>query len=173
MNDFQESRPSAGRLVASWSAIATLGIGAFALVTSEFVPVGLLPRIAEEIGITEGQAGLMVTVPGLVAAAAAALSVRVAGTQDRRVVLCFMLGLLVAAEILVATAKGFAVLLLGRVLLGVAVGGFWTIGGTMAAQLRPRHQSARATAVVMSGISIGTVGGVPAGVYLGDLFGGG
>ena len=56
---------------APWSAVATIGVGAFALVTAEFLPVGLLPQIASDLAISEGQAGLMITIPGIVAACSA------------------------------------------------------------------------------------------------------
>lgn len=157
--------------LASWSAVASIGVGAFALVTTEFLPVGLLPQIAADIGITEGQAGLMVTIPGVLAAIAGPLTTALAGRFDRRHVLWVMLGLLVMSNLLVATATGFAALLAGRVVLGVGIGGFWTIGGSLGPRLRPGADGPRATAIILSGISLGTVAGVPAGALLGNALG--
>ncbi len=155
----------------SWIAIGSLSMGAFALVTSEFLPVGLLPQIAEDLGITTGQAGLMVTMPGFLAALAAPLSIMLAGHVDRRRVLATLLVLLVASNLVVATSTGIVQLLFGRVLLGIAVGSFWTIAGSLGPRLKPGPDGIRASALILSGVSIGTVAGVPAGALIGDLLG--
>ncbi|TKD45567.1 MFS transporter [Azotobacter chroococcum] len=155
---------------ASWLSVAAVGIGAFALVTTEFLPVGLLPQVARELGISEGQTGLMVTLPGLFAAMAAPLTLLWAWTFDRRQVLCVLLALLALSNVVVAFASSLWMLLLGRALLGIAVGGFWTIGGTLGPRLKPL-QAARATSMIFSGVSLGTVAGVPAGTILGELTG--
>ncbi len=155
----------------SWIAIGSLSMGAFALVTSEFLPVGLLPQIAADLGITTGEAGLMVTMPGFLAAAAAPLSILFAGHIDRRRVLATLLLLLVASNLIVATAAGIVQLLVGRVLLGLAVGSFWTIAGSLGPRLKPGPDGIRASALILSGVSIGTVAGVPAGALIGSLLG--
>jgi predicted MFS family arabinose efflux permease len=154
----------------SWLSVAAVGIGAFALVTTEFLPVGLLPQISRELAISEGQTGLMVTLPGLLAALTAPLTLLWARTFDRRLVLCALLALLAISNVTVVMASDLWLLLLGRGLLGIAVGGFWTIGGTLGPRLRP-EQAAKATSLIFSGVSIGTVAGVPAGTLLGELFG--
>jgi hypothetical protein len=115
----------------AWLAVLSVGIGAFALVTTEFLPVGLLPAIAADLGITKGVAGLMVTIPGLIAAFAAIFVTVGSGRIDRRVVIWSLMGLLVVSNLLVALAPSFAVVLLGRALLGIGVGGFWAIGGAL------------------------------------------
>jgi predicted MFS family arabinose efflux permease len=155
---------------APWSAVATIGVGAFALVTAEFLPVGLLPQIASDLAISEGQAGLMITIPGIVAACSALLTVSLAKTFDRRHVLWILLSLLVVSNALMACSNGLFVLLSGRVLLGIAVGGFWTIGVSLGPRLRP-DSVGRATSIIFSGVTLGTVAGVPAGTLLGGLFG--
>jgi predicted MFS family arabinose efflux permease len=156
---------------ASWLAISSLAVGSFALVTTEFIPVGLIPAIATEIGITHGQAGLAITVPGFVAALAAPLSITFAGKTDRRHILWILLGLLVLSNLLVATSTGLLQLLSGRILLGVSVGSFWTIAGSLGSRLRPGPEGIRANALILSGISLGTVAGVPAGALIGEIFG--
>ncbi len=155
---------------ASWLSVVAVGIGAFALVTTEFLPVGLLPQVAEELGISEGQTGLMVTLPGLFAAVTAPLTLLWARAFDRRQVLCVLMALLALSNIVVAFASELWMLLLGRALLGTAVGGFWTIGGALGPRLKPL-QAARATSMIFSGVSLGTVAGVPAGTILGELTG--
>lgn len=163
--------PDAAPPSASWTAVAAIGIGAFALVTTEFLPVGLLPHIARELAVTPGQAGLMVTIPGIVAAVMAPLTLAFAGQLDRRKVLWVLIALLALSNLTVALAHSFAVALLGRVMLGIAVGGFWTIGGSLGPRLRPGAEGARATGLIFSGISLGTVAGVPIGTLIGDLVG--
>jgi len=161
---------SAAAPAASWTAVGAIGVGAFALVSSEFLPVGLLPQIARELHISTGQAGLMVTVPGFAAAIAAPLTLAFAGRLDRRHVLCALLVLLALANLTVTLAGSFAMVLLGRTLLGVAIGGFWTVGGSLGPRLRP-DAAAKASSLIFAGVSVGTVAGVPLGTLLGNLLG--
>lgn len=160
----------ANRAEASWLAVGALGIGAFAIVTTEFLPVGLLPMIATSLGQTEGRTGLMVTVPGVLAAIAAPVSVMLAGKRDRRWILVALMALLVLSNLMVAFSNSFASVLAGRLLLGVVVGGFWTLAGSLGPRMRPA-EGARASALILSGVSLGTVAGVPAGALLGELLG--
>ena len=169
--DITSTNPATVDRPVSWIAIGSLSVGAFALVTSEFLPVGLLPKIATDLGVSTGVAGLMVTMPGFLAAAAAPLAILFAGDIDRRRVLAAILVLLVVSNLVVATAPGIVQLLLGRVMLGLAVGSFWTIAGSLGPRLKPGPDGVRASALILSGVSIGTVAGVPAGALIGDLFG--
>ncbi len=155
----------------SWIAIASMALASFALVTTELLPVGLLPEIARGTGVTEGEAGLTITVTGTLAGFAAPLSIAFVGKMDRRRLLLILLILLAASNIIVATASEMIQLLVGRMLLGVAVGGFWTIAGTLGPRLREGAAGIRANAVILSGVSIGTVAGVPAGAIVGHFLG--
>lgn len=153
-----------------WPGVLSIAIGAFALVTTEFLPVGLLPAIAAELGVTEGVAGMMVTGPGLVAALAAVLVTVGIGTTDRRYVLWGLTATMLVSNLIVALSHSFPWLLAGRALLGVGVGGFWALGPALSTRLAPGSE-AKALSVVFAGVSLGTVAGVPAGALLGDLFG--
>lgn len=155
---------------ASWLAITAISAGAFALITAEFLPVGLLPLITNDLAISEGQAGLMITGPGVVAAISAMLTITLARNLDRRYLLCSLLSLLVVSNVLVAWATDLYTLLFGRLVLGVAVGGFWTIGVSVGPRLRP-DAPIRATSIIFLGVTIGSVVGVPAGTLLGGLLG--
>lgn len=155
---------------ASWSAVVALGIGAFTLVTAEFLPVGLLLQIARDLKVTEGQAGLMVTIPGFIAAFSAFLTISLARRFDRRYVLWFLLSLLVVSNTIIAFAGNLPILLFGRILLGIAIGGFWTIGVSLGPRLRPDAMG-KATSIIFSGVTMGTVLGVPLGTLLGNLLG--
>ncbi|QBE66375.1 MFS transporter [Pseudoduganella lutea] len=154
---------------ASWLAVGALAASSFALVTTEFLPVGMLPKIADDLAISQGQAGLSVTIPGFVAALAAPLGIAFAGNVNRRKLLALLLALLAASNILVATAQGVGMFMAGRVLLGIAVGGFWTFAGALGTRLRPGAQGVRANALILAGVSLGTVAGVPAGALVGEL----
>lgn len=132
--------------------------------------MGLLPQIASDLAISEGRTGLVITIPGIVAACSAFLTISLARTFDQRHVLWVLLSLLVVSNVLVATASDLSLLLLGRVLLGIAVGGFWTIGVALGPRLRP-DAVGRATSIVFSGVTLSTVLGVPAGTLLGGAVG--
>lgn len=154
-----------------WFAVAAVSFGTFALVTSELMPIGLLPKIAAGVSAAEGNVGLTITIPGLVAAFAAPALLVASRRLDRRWLLWLTSALLIASDLIVASAATLPTLLAGRVLLGISIGGFWAIGAAVAARLVPRESVGRATALVFSGISGGTVIGLPAGTLLGELFG--
>ena len=154
-----------------WLAVASLAFGTFTMVTSEFLPIGLLPMVARDLHASDGAAGLMVTIPGLVAAAAAPILVVSSGTLDRRTLLWLLTALLVISNLVVAYADSLPVLLVGRVLLGICVGGFWGFGAALAGRLVAPASGGRAVTIVFAGISIGTVLGMPAGTLLGHALG--
>lgn len=157
--------------VASWWAIGSLAIGSFALVTTQFLPIGLLRQIAGDIGISEAQAGLSISASAFVAALTAPLMIAFSGKMDRRAILCGLICLLCVSNLAVGLARNFEMLLVGRTFLGTAVGGFWTIGGSLGPRLRFGAEGTRATALIFSGVSLGAVAGVPLGVLIGSAFG--
>jgi predicted MFS family arabinose efflux permease len=155
----------------AWLAVLSVAVGSFVLVTTEFLPIGLLPSIAATLHVSEGTAGLMVTTPGILGALAAPLLTVGSGRIDRRFVLWGLMALLAASNLIVALAPAFDVALVGRVLLGIAVGGFWTIGAAIGPRLVAKSDTTRATSIIFAGISLGTVAGVPAGALVGHLVG--
>lgn len=163
--------PGDGPAWKGWAAVCAVALGIFCLITSELLPVGLLTPVGADLGVSDGTAGLMVTVPGLVAGFCAPLVTVGAGRLDRRLVLCVLIALMAAANLAAALAPGFAVVLAARVLVGVSVGGFWAIAGGLAVRLVPRHHVGRATALVFGGVPTASVLGVPAGTLLGELGG--
>ncbi|MFR9721918.1 MFS transporter [Streptomyces sp. MS19] len=157
--------------VRGWLAVLAVTLGIFALMTSELLPVGLLTPIGSDLDVSEGTAGLMVTVPGLVAAVSASLVTVATGRIDRRLVLAVLIGIVGAANLASAFATSFAVVLVARFLIGVSVGGFWSLAGAIALRLVPERHVGRATAVIFGGVETASVLGVPAGTLMGD-FGG-
>ncbi|WP_329118659.1 MFS transporter [Streptomyces sp. NBC_01353] len=146
----------------SWARVGAVTLGIFTVMTAELLPVGLLTPVASELSVSAGTAGLMVTVPGLVAAVAAPLIALRAAGADRRAVLVVLMALVAAANLATAAAGHFAVVLGARVLLGIAIGGFWALAGGLAPRLVPTADIGRATAVIFGGVSAASVLGVPA-----------
>lgn len=162
---------SAGGHHSSWGAVISLGLGIFAIVMSEFLPASLLPRIADDLGVTEGSAGQAVTVTAIAAALSALLISVVLPRADRRHVMVGLTLLAAVSNVGVALAPNLYTLLAARLLLGVALGGFWAMATAMAAHLvRPGHLG-RALTVVNAGVSVATVVAVPLGTWLGDFWG--
>lgn len=154
-----------------WLAVFSLACGTFALVNTEFLPIGLLSPIARSLGVTEGHAGLAVMLPGLVAAISAPLIMIFAKRMDRRHLLLLLSASVIVANGIAVIAESFNVLLIGRIILGVGVGGFWSFAIPSGRRLVPEEQGARAISLITAGVAVGTVAGVPAGAFIGDLFG--
>jgi predicted MFS family arabinose efflux permease len=149
-----------------WLAVGAVTLGAFAFVTTEFLPVGLLPYIADTLGVSPGTAGLMVTTPGVVAAISAPGLMIGAGRMDRRHVFLLLTALLLASNLISAFATNFPVMLIGRALLGAALGGFWTLATAAAGRLVQPKDAAKATAAILTGVTCATVIGVPLGTFI-------
>ncbi len=120
---------------------------------------------------SEGIIGLMMTIPGLVAAVAAPAVMLVAGKLDRRIILWVLSAILVLSNLIVALAPNLPMILLGRVLLGIDIGAFWAISSVVATRIVPAASVGRANSIIFSGISVGAVLGVPAGALIGHAFG--
>jgi predicted MFS family arabinose efflux permease len=153
----------------SWLSVMSVAIGAFAFVTTEFVPVGLLPQIAQDLGVSPGTAGLMVTTPGVIAAISAPAMMLGAGRMDRRLILLALSVLLLASNLVSAFAPNFGFMLLGRALLGACLGGFWTLALAASGRLVQEQHAAKATAMILTGVTFATVIGVPLGTFISGL----
>lgn len=161
----------AGTEARAWLAVLSLAFGAFAMVTSTFLPVGLLTDIAADLDVSPGNVGFLVSVPGLVAALSAPVLTIMAGRIDRRTVLLMLTAAICVSDIIVGLADGYGQLLAGRILLGICVGGMWSFVVASGRRLVKEAQGSRATALIFAGISLGMVCGVPAGAATG-LIGG-
>lgn len=154
-----------------WPGVASVAAGTFVLVTTEFLPIGLLTPLAADLRVSEGMAGLSVTAPGLIAAIAGPVLALLAGNIDRRIVVIALTLSIVLSNLIGAIAPSFAVFLVGRLVLGLAVGGLWTFAVAVGRRLVPESAGARATSIISIGISAGTVFGMPVGAVFGDLVG--
>ncbi|MDM0014232.1 MFS transporter [Variovorax sp. J22P168] len=155
----------------AWLAVGSIAVGTFAMVTTEFLPIGLLTDIGAGLQVSDGTAGLMVTMPGVLAALAGPALIVASGRLDRRTVMVTLTALLVVSNLLAAFAPNFATMLAARLLLGLCVGGFWTFAPSAATQLVADASKARAMSMVLAGVSVATVLGVPAGALVGTLVG--
>jgi len=156
---------------AAWMAVFSLAMGVFGLLTAEYLPASLLTPMAVDLGVSEALAGQAVTVTAVVAMFAGLLVPGLTRNFDRRVVLLAFTGLMIASNLLVALSSSLAVLLVMRILLGVALGGFWSMAAAVAMRLVPARLVPRALSIIFSGIAVGTVVSVPLGSYLGGIYG--
>ncbi|USQ85927.1 MFS transporter [Streptomyces phaeoluteigriseus] len=154
-----------------WLAVVSVMLGIFVIVTTEILPIGLLTSIGSSFTISDGMAGLMMTMPGFLAAIAAPLVTAATARYDRRLMLCVFMLLLALANFLAAAAPDYWLVLTSRIMVGITIGGFWSIGAGLAERLVPPASVGRATAVIFSAVPLGSVLGVPTGTLIGDLAG--
>lgn len=156
---------------AAWGAVLSMALCVAMLIASEFMPVSLLTPMAEGLGATDGQTGQAISISGLFAVAASLLITTVAGTLNRKWVLVALTIFMLLSLVLVAAAPNFAVLMGGRALLGICIGGFWALATAVIMRLVPVADVPRALAVMYGGQAIAAAFAAPVGSYLGGLFG--
>ena len=155
----------------AWAAVFSLSLGVFGLVTAEFLPASLLTPMAADVGVSIGIAGQAVTATAVVGAIAGLATAIVTRGIDRRIVIWALTGSLIVSSLLAAAATSLTSLLLARVLLGIGLGGFWSMVAAAAMRLVPPSALPRAMALVFTGVSVATVSAAPIGAYLGELWG--
>lgn len=155
----------------AWLAVASLGLGIFTLVASEFLPASLLSPIAAELAITEGTAGQLVTATSIIGIIGGPLVVSALPRLNRRWVMAGLTTLAIVSNALVAIAPVFGLMLASRLLLGLAISGFWAMSLAVTAQLVPADRLGRAMTIVNTGVSLATIAAVPAGALLGEVLG--
>ncbi|RLP75985.1 MFS transporter [Mycetocola tolaasinivorans] len=155
---------------AGWVAVLALAATSFTLVLAEFLPPSLLTPMAEALNITEGQAGQTVTATAFMGFLAAPLIGMIFPRLDRRTLLSALALAAALSNIMVALTPNFVLLLIARLILGVAISGFWAMSLAIVAQLVPRERLGRGFMLVNGGTTLATVAGVPIGAYLGSVF---
>ncbi|MBJ6135217.1 MFS transporter [Ochrobactrum sp. Q0168] len=159
------SRPTA------WGAVLSMALCVAMLIASEFMPVSLLTPMAEGLHATEGQTGQAISISGLFAVIASMLVTTAAGRLNRKWVLIAMTAFMLLSLVLVAAAPNFLVLMAGRALLGICIGGFWALATAVIMRLVPVEDVPRALALMYGGQAIAAAFAAPVGSYLGGLFG--
>lgn len=154
-----------------WGGVVCLALGIFVIVTSEILPIGLLDPIAGSFHVSAGTGGLLMTLPGLTAAVSAPVATVVTTRFDRRPTLALFMGILAVANLTATLAPAYWVVLVGRTLTGVVIGGYWSIGVGLSPRLVRGTQVSTATALVFAAVPVGSVIGVPLGTVLGHAFG--
>ncbi|WP_317202485.1 MFS transporter [Janthinobacterium sp.] len=152
-------------------ALLALTISAFAIGTTEFVIVGLLPTIAADLGVNLPSAGLLVSLYALGVAVGAPVLTALTGKLPRKTLLLALMVLFTLGNLLAWQAPGYTSLVLARVLTGLAHGVFFSIGSTIATSLVPKEKAASAIAIMFTGLTVALVTGVPLGTFIGQHFG--
>ncbi|MDN6303580.1 MAG: MFS transporter [Brachybacterium sp.] len=150
-----------------WGAVVALAIGIFVLITVEELPIGVLSVMAPDLGVSEGVAGLAVTVPGILAGVVALCTPVIVRGMDRRLVLVLALTSVVVSCALSVIAPSFAVLLLARLFAGVAIGLYWAVMAIVALGQVPARHAARALTLAFAGAGGALVLGVPVAAWIG------
>lgn len=156
---------------ARWAAVFSLFMGVTSLIAAEFIPISLLTPMAKELTITEGMAGQTVTAVGIFAVITSLLLFPLTKGINRRYILLSFSLLLILSNLLVAMAASYPVLLIGRGILGICVGGFWSMASAVTLQLVPAKDVPRALSIVYAGVSVATILSLPLASYLGQLMG--
>lgn len=143
----------------------------FVLIASEFMPVSLLTPIARDLGVTEGLAGQGIAISGALAVLTSLTLSTLAGKANRKYLLLGMTALMAMSGLIIALASSYLVYMTGRAMIGIAIGGFWSMSAATAMRLVPQHQVARALAIFNGGNALATVVAAPLGSYLGATIG--
>lgn len=155
----------------NWPAIISLFIGVTSLITSEFIPICLLTPIAQDLHISEGLAGQSITVVAIMAVVTSLLISPVSKSINRKIIIVGFSILLMISNLIVMSATNYFIMLIGRGILGICVGGFWSMASAVALQLAPTKDLARALGIIYAGVSVATIISLPISSYLGDLLG--
>lgn len=152
-------------------ALLALTISAFAIGTTEFVIVGLVPTIAEQLAISLPSAGLLVSIYALGVAIGAPVLTALTSSLPRKQLLIGLMVLFTAGNMLAWQAPDYTTLVIARLLTGLAHGVFFSIGSTIATSLVPKEKAASAIAIMFGGLTVALVTGVPLGTFIGQHFG--
>nr|WP_310615960.1 MFS transporter [Pantoea cypripedii] len=152
-------------------ALWALTISAFAIGTTEFVIVGLIPTIAEQLAITLPSAGMLVSIYALGVAVGAPVLTALTGKLPRKHLLMGLMALFTLGNLVAWQAPNYETLVIARLLTGLAHGVFFSVGSTIATSLVSKEKAASAIAIMFGGLTVALVTGVPLGTLIGQHFG--
>ncbi len=152
-------------------ALWALTLSAFAIGTTEFVIVGLVPTIANDLNVSLPSAGLLVSLYALGVAIGAPVLTALTGRWNRKAVLIILMAFFIVGNVMAWMAPGYETLIVARVLTGLAHGVFFSIGSTIATSLVDKDKQASAIAIMFTGLTVALVTGVPLGTWIGQHFG--
>ncbi|WP_427837871.1 MFS transporter [Acinetobacter baumannii] len=156
---------------AYWGGVFAMTLCVFALIASEFMPVSLLTPIAADLRVTEGMAGQGIAISGTFAVITSLTISRLSGGINRKTLLLILTAIMAVSGAIVALAQNYTIYMIGRALIGMVIGGFWSMSAAMAMRLVPTAQVPRALAIFNSGNALAMVIAAPLGSYLGAIIG--
>lgn len=156
---------------AYWSGVFAMTLCVFALIASEFMPVSLLTPIAADLSISEGMVGQGIAISGAFAVITSLTISRIAGSMNRKTLLLLLTAIMATSGAIVALAQNYTVYMIGRALLGMVIGGFWSMSAATAMRLVPSSDVPRAMAIFNSGNALAMVIAAPMGSFLGSVIG--
>lgn len=165
------SDPSAVTPPSRAAPFIALGIGAFGIGLTEFIIMGLLPQVAQDLGVSLPQAGLLITGYALGVTIGGPVLAIAASRLPHRAVLVLLMAIFTFGNLLCAVSPGFGLVLAARVITGFAHGTFFGTSAVVAQAIVPPHRKASAIAIVFTGLTLATVLGLPFGTWLGQIFG--
>ncbi len=154
-----------------WNGVFAITLCVFTLIASEFMPVSLLTLIAADLKITEGMAGQGIAISGAFAVITSLTISRLARSINRKTLLLILTIIMAVSGAIVAIAQSYTIYMIGRALIGMVIGGFWSMSAAMAMRLVPNAQVPRALAIFNSGNALAMVIAAPLGSYLGSIIG--
>jgi predicted MFS family arabinose efflux permease len=155
----------------AWSAVFAMALCVFVLIASEFMPVSLLSPIARDLALTEGQAGQAISISGIFAVVTSLFITVAIGRSDRRIVLIALTGMMIVSGTTVAFAPNYETLMAGRALVGIAIGGFWSLSAATIMRLVPAASVSRGLAIIYGGNALASAIAAPLGSFVGGLVG--
>lgn len=162
--------PAGRRGFVNWPLVA-LAVGAFGIGTTEFAPMGLLPVIADGVGVSIPSAGLLVSAYAIGVMVGAPIMTLAFGRLRMRTALMILMAIFTAGNLLSAIAPGYGTLLAARLVTSLNHGAFFGLGAIVAASVVPKERQASAVAAMFMGLTIANVGGVPAATWVGQQIG--
>src|SRR5215208_232116 len=155
----------------AWGAVLAMSLCCMVLVASEFMPVSLLTPIAADLHMTEGQAGQAISVSGIFAVLTSLSISGLTSRWDRRNVLLVLALSLIVSGTVVSLAPNYTILMVGRAVLGIAIGGFWSMSAAAVMRLVSEDRVPRALAILQGGTALSSIVAAPLGSFLGGYIG--
>src|SRR5882762_2767021 len=167
----QSRQPQQPTEAPAWGAVFSMALCVVVLIASEFMPVSLLTPIAQDLRMSGGQAGQAISVSGIFAVLTSLLNTPLTGQYDRKKVLLFFTALLTGSAALVTFASNGLTFMAGRALLGIAIGGFWSMSTATIMKLVPKDSVAKGLALINGGNALAATVAAPLGSFLGQYIG--
>ncbi|MDR7345334.1 putative MFS family arabinose efflux permease [Pantoea alhagi] len=167
----RKKNTGSGKQPAHWGGVFAMTLCVFALIASEFMPVSLLTPMAQTLRVTEGMAGQGIAISGAFAVVTSLFISVLAGTLNRKTLLLGLTCIMAISGAVIAMAPNYLTYMAGRALIGIVVGGFWSMSAATAMRLVPVHRVPLALAIFNSGNALATVVAAPLGSWLGSVVG--